>query len=75
MRQLEGREVLAEARLPVELGHAYEMSLAIDGGTLTGVVDGVEVVAQDETLASGAVALVVDTGRTATEAVRVEPLG
>jgi len=75
VRELDGTTVLAETDHPFELYRTYRMELAVSGARLVGSIDGEEVLsAEDSALATGGIALLVDEGRTATQAVTVAPV-
>ena len=66
--------LLAEAAFDWSLGQTLEMKLAVSGEKLTGSINGVTVLeASDSDLQNGAVGLIVEEGRTATEKVVVSP--
>jgi hypothetical protein len=70
--------VLAEARFAWQFGRDYALRLVVQGQTIIGYVDGQEVVRATDSnrpLTGGGIALVVEEGRMATDAVRVEPTG
>ena len=72
VRELDGTTVLAEAPLDVEFYRTYEMEIAVEGTRITGSVDGEALLAtEDDALATGGIALLIDEGRTATQAVTV----
>jgi len=67
---------LASAPLAWEFGLTYQLALETHGGSLCAWIDGVpffDVQDQRDPLASGAVALVCEEGRSATQSVRVQP--
>lgn len=67
--------ILAEAAFDWSLGQTLEMKLAVSGEILTGSINGVTVLeASDSDLQNGAVGLIVEEGRTATEKVVVSPI-
>ncbi len=76
LRRVLGDEtVLASCPLDWQLGERQQLALRVDGPRLTATLNGTEVLsAEDKALSSGAVALVIEEGRTATEAVTVVPL-
>ncbi|RIK43220.1 MAG: hypothetical protein DCC55_06325 [Chloroflexi bacterium] len=77
VKALDGDHVLAEAPFDWQLGQGYDLSLAVAGSTLTAQIDGKTILqVEDHTrpLLSGAVALVCEEGRAATDAVIVRPL-
>ena len=70
VRELDGTSVLAECDLDLELYRTYQLEVAVQGSRIVGHVDGQQVLeATDEALPSGGIALLVDEGRTATQAV------
>ena len=72
VRELDGTTVLAEAPLDVEFYRTYQMEIAVEGSGITGSVDGETLLeTQDDALATGGIALLIDEGRTATQAVSV----
>ncbi len=76
VKALDGDHVLAEQDLPWEFGCTHELALEAVGAHLRAWVDGqmaFELDDNDQPLLNGAVALVVTEGRTATQAVRVQP--
>jgi ADP-ribosylglycohydrolase len=76
VKALHDRSVLAEADFSWEFGETHDLSLEVVGTRLRAWIDGqqvFEVADIDQPLASGAVALVCEEGRTATQAVKVEP--
>ena len=75
VRELDGTTVLAECDCALELYRTYRMELAVADARLVGSIDGEEVLsAEDSALASGGIALLVDEGRTATQAVTLAPV-
>jgi len=74
VRELDGTTVLAEADAPLELYATYRFELTVCGDTIAGRVnDGIELAANDGSLAEGGIALVIEGGRTATQEVTVRP--
>ncbi|MCY3837417.1 MAG: ADP-ribosylglycohydrolase family protein, partial [Gammaproteobacteria bacterium] len=72
VRELDGTTVLAEAPFDVEFYRTYQLEIAVWGSTITGTVDGETLLeTQDDALATGGIALLIDEGRTATQAVSV----
>lgn len=72
VRELDGTTVLAETPLALELYRTYALELVVNGSTLVGTIDGETVLeAEDDALATGGIALLVDEGRTATQTVVV----
>ncbi|MCB0106809.1 MAG: ADP-ribosylglycohydrolase family protein, partial [Caldilineaceae bacterium] len=77
IKALDGDRVLAEIDFAWQLGGAYALNLAVEGNTIRGAVDGKQLLtAQDNerVLEGGGVALVIEEGRLACEAVAVGPL-
>ena len=75
VRELDGTTVLAETELPLELYRTYQFEIVADGATITGQIDGETVLtAEDSSLAEGGIALLIEEGRTATQAVRIAPV-
>jgi ADP-ribosylglycohydrolase len=69
--------VLAEADFAWAAGHTCQLGLEVKGEQLTGWVDGIELLSaidNDSALLSGAVALVVEEGRSATHRVTIRPV-
>ena len=76
VKALDGEVVLAEADYPWHMGATYQLSLSVVGDQIRADINGQTVFTlQDQTnpLLGGAVALVCEEGRTATQAVRVQP--
>lgn len=77
VKALDGDQVLAESAYPWEFGATYTLGLTVRGNHLTASVNGQEVCAltdAERPLLTGAVALVITEGRTATQRVTVGPL-
>ena len=75
VRELDGTAVLAETAHALDLYRTYQMEIGVRGSQITGSIDGQAVLdAEDVTLAEGGVALLIDEGRTATNAVRISPV-
>ena len=75
VRELDGTTVLAETELPLELYRTYQFEIVADGATITGQIDAETVLtAEDSSLPEGGIALLIDEGRTATQAVRIAPV-
>ena len=75
VRELDGTTVLAEAPLDVEFYRTYQMEIAVEGTKITGSVDGEALLGtDDDALATGGIALLIDEGRTATQAVSIAPV-
>jgi len=76
VKTLDGDTVLAVADFSWELDGAYDLSLEVVGARIRAWIDGkqfFEVSDTDRPLTGGAVGLVCEEGRTATETVRVQP--
>ncbi|MEM7220597.1 MAG: ADP-ribosylglycohydrolase family protein [Pseudomonadota bacterium] len=74
VREYEGTTVLAECEASVEFGRTYRFELQVDGDKLRGSVNDQVLHARDGALADGGVALLIDTGRSATQALSIAPL-
>ncbi|NLE43185.1 MAG: ADP-ribosylglycohydrolase family protein [Chloroflexi bacterium] len=77
VKALDGITVLAEGELAWEFGTTFDLTLRVVGNTIRGEVDGRVVLEYTDTerpLTSGAIALVCEEGRTATQAVTVQPV-
>jgi hypothetical protein len=67
--------VLASCPMEISWGEPYDISLSAKGNTLTGSINGeIVLTAEDSELNAGAVALVVEEGRTSTNSVTVQPV-
>jgi ADP-ribosylglycohydrolase len=78
VKALDGRRVLAEAPFAWTLDAAYDLRLETRGDRLLAFVDGrllFDVHDSDGPLLSGAVALVIDSGRLDCDGVSISPLG
>ncbi len=79
IRRRHSETVLAERSFPWSLDNAYALGLRVDGPAIRATIDGTILFeVQDrsaDALEAGGVALIVDTGSIATEAVRVKPSG
>lgn len=78
VKALDGDTVLAEVDFPWRFGGSYDLELAVEGNRLRGKVNGeqlVDVTDSEHPLTGGAVALVCEVGRTATNVVSVRPVG
>ena len=76
VKALDGETVLAEMVYPWTLGTLYYLSLTVAGNWITAEINGqklFEVQDGSNPLTGGAVALVCEEGRTATQTVRVQP--
>ncbi|MEZ4718496.1 MAG: ADP-ribosylglycohydrolase family protein [Caldilineaceae bacterium] len=77
IKALDGDTVLAEQDFAWRFGGTYDLELAVEGNRLRGKVNGellFDVEDADRPLTGGAVALVCEVGRTATNAVSVRPV-
>ena len=75
VRELDGTTVLEEKPFAVELYRTYQLALTVQGSTITASVDGETVlVAEDDALPNGGIALLIDEGRTATQKVELGPI-
>lgn len=77
IKALDGDHVLAEAAYAWRFGGDYDLRLVVQGNSIIGFVNGQEVVRaadHDRPLRGGGIALVVEEGRMATEAVSVGPV-
>jgi hypothetical protein len=78
VKALDGNTVLAEMNFAWEFGDTHDLALEVVGTRLRAWVDGArifEVHDVDRPLTGGAVALLCEEGRTATQAVEVRPAG
>jgi hypothetical protein len=78
VKVLDGETLLAEQAFDWAFGKTYQLSLEVVGSRLRAWVDGqlfFEVEDEARPLVGGAVALLCHEGRTATQAVKVEPAG
>ena len=66
--------VLAEANYEWQLGSTYQLSLSVNGNKLVGRAGDTEISAEDDRLDCGAIALLINEGRTATQVVSVSPV-
>lgn len=76
VKALDGSTVLAEVDWPWELGTSHELSLQVTGASLRATIDGksaFDIEDSERPLTGGAVALVCEEGRTATQRVTVVP--
>ena len=74
VKRLHKETVLAESPLDWVFGETLNMSLSVVGETITGSINGLVVLeAKDSDLKAGAIGLIVQEGRTATERVTVSP--
>jgi ADP-ribosylglycohydrolase len=77
VRHLDGPApvVLAGRAYPWEFGETHQLALRVAGSRITALVDGEELFDLDDTaLTCGGVALLVEQGRTATQAVQITPI-
>ncbi|MCY4059520.1 MAG: ADP-ribosylglycohydrolase family protein, partial [Gammaproteobacteria bacterium] len=75
VRELDGRTVLAEVPFDVEFYRTYQLEITVAGTTITASVDGETLLeTEDDALATGGIALLIDEGRTATQAVTIAPV-
>ncbi len=79
VRELDGTEVLAEAPLAMELYRTYQFEIVVEGAKIKGTINDGEggqtaLEAEDAALPTGGIALLIDEGRTATQAVSVAPV-
>jgi len=75
VKMLDTPQVLAEVDFPWTFGEMHELSLEVAGVTLRAWLDGAVLfaVTDAQPLTGGAVALICEEGRTATNVVRVQP--
>jgi hypothetical protein len=76
VKMLDEERILAEAPFDWTFGERHELSLEVVKGRIRASVDGTpvfDIVDDDRPLRDGAVALVVEEGRTATRVVRIQP--
>jgi len=75
VKMLDTPEILAEVDFPWAFGETHTLSLEVAGAVVRAWIDGVALftVTDAQLLAGGAVALVCEEGRTATNVVRVQP--
>ncbi|MDP6375304.1 MAG: ADP-ribosylglycohydrolase family protein [Pseudomonadales bacterium] len=74
VRMLNEETLLASCPLDWELGETHRLTLSVKGNRITASIDGEpRLEAADGQLQSGALALVIEEGRTATRSVRVSP--
>ncbi len=75
VREYDGTTVLAEIPYPMELYQTVQLTFSVEGTKLKGSIDSQIVIeADDRMLSEGAIALVVEEGRTATQAVEIQPI-
>ena len=76
VKALDGDTLLAEADYAWQFGETHDLSLEVVGSRLRAWIDGrqlFEVEDTDRPLTGGAVALICEEGRTASQAVKVQP--
>ena len=74
IRKNHDETILAEASFDWSFGETLNMSLAAERDHLTASINGVQVLeATDSTFRGGAVAILIEEGRSATNKVTVEP--
>jgi hypothetical protein len=76
VKALDGDAVLAEADYAWQFGETHDLALEVLGSRLRAWIDGeqlFEVEDTDRPLTGGAVALICEEGRTASQAVKVQP--
>ena len=74
VKELDGTTILAELGCDMELGRRYDFSLTVNGSQITGSVGDLTLHAEDRDLDRGGIGLLIDEGRTATQAVSVRPV-
>jgi len=77
VKALDGNTVLAESRFGWEFGSTYSLKMQVAGNRIQGWVDGqhlFDVEDNDRPLTGGAIALICEEGRMASEAVTVRPI-
>jgi ADP-ribosylglycohydrolase len=78
VKALDGTQTLAECAFDWSFGGSYELSMQVVGNRIQGWIDGrllFDLEDADRPLTGGAVALLVEEGRIAADAVRVQPAG
>lgn len=76
VKALEGTHTLAEIDFDWRLGQGYELELRVQGDRIEGLIGGKAVFSHTDAhrpLTGGAVGLVIEVGRVAVDAVRVQP--
>ena len=74
IKMLDHETTLASCPFNWQLGETYDLSLKVSGNDIVATVnDDTRLTAQDAHLTEGAVALVIEEGRTATQSVSVKP--
>ena len=72
VRELDGTHTLARTQHKLELGRTYQFAIRSKGSTLTGSIDGQELLTtSDQSLRSGGMALLIEEGRTSTQQVSI----
>lgn len=77
VKELDGEQILGEIDLPWAFGQTLRLQLTVEGSRIRAFVDGkalFDVVDTDRPLDGGAIALVCQEGRTATQQVKVRPV-
>ena len=75
VRELDGTDVLAETPMTIDNYQTYELEMRVRGNQIEGYVDHQRILSTSNgELTEGGIGLVIDTGRTATQRVRVGPL-
>ena len=75
VEMLDTETILAEQQFEWSLGDTIQLSLEVHGNQLTGKVNGTtRIEATSNTLLEGSIALLIEEGRTATHAVRIQPV-
>ena len=78
VKALDGTKVLAEKEIGWKLRGTYDLRLQVEGQRLQGWVDGeqiFDVEDNDRPLTGGAIALICEEGRMASESVTISPPG
>jgi hypothetical protein len=75
IRMLNEETVLASCGYAWPFGETRQLSLKLDGSSITGLVDGEPLLsAEDTALDRGGIALLVEGGRTASQKIRLQPV-
>ncbi|NKB99554.1 MAG: ADP-ribosylglycohydrolase family protein [Pseudomonadales bacterium] len=75
IKMLDESTVLASIRYDWSFGDTHELTLRCNGTQISALIDGQQILAaEDNTIASGSVALLVEAGRSATQTIQVAPL-
>ena len=70
VRELEGSTILDQVPCTLDLGRTYDFAMEVKGTTLIGYLDNQKMLeANDSSLTSGGIALLIDEGRSATQQV------